>query len=145
MNIHIVDFAPEHFDAMVLRTEDATDLAGVEREVLLRSWEGGFTVLYNNEPAFFYGGWMEQGCGVLWAVSSPLTDKLPLLAVKLGRQKVRQLLDAGCHRVEAYCHTHNARSLRWLTRSLGFSVEGIARKSGPNAQDRFILSVIAQG
>ncbi|SBV99051.1 hypothetical protein KL86DPRO_11501 [uncultured delta proteobacterium] len=143
MDITVVDFKPEHYDAMPLRAEDAMDLAGIDRAFLLQGWEGGHTLLYNGEPAFFYGGWMEQGCGLLWAVSSPLTDKLPVLTVKLGREMIGRLLRAGCHRVEAYCHTHNAKSLAWLTRSLGFSVEGVARKSGPNAQDRFLLSIVA--
>ena len=143
MDIRIVDFCPEHYDTMPLRAEDAADLAGIERRFLVKTWEGGHTVLYNGEPAFFYGGWMDAGCGMLWAVSSPLADRLPLLVVKIGRQVVRQFLAAGCHRIEAYCHTHNAKSLQWLTRSLGFSVEGVARKSGPNAQDRFVLSVVA--
>ncbi|MCC8194718.1 MAG: GNAT family N-acetyltransferase [Deltaproteobacteria bacterium] len=142
MDIRIVDFEPEHYDAMPLRAEDAEDLAGMDRESLLEGWEGGFTVMYNGEPAFFYGGSMDRGCGMLWAVSSPLADKLPLLVVKLAREMVKRLLDAGCHRIEAYCHTHNARSLAWLTRSVGFSAEGVIRKSGPNAQDRFILSIV---
>lgn len=142
MDIRITDFTPEHYDAMPLRAEDAADLAGIDRESLLRGWEGGSTLLYNGEPAFFYGGRVEKGCGYLWAVSSPLAEKLPLLAVKLGREMVGRLLRAGCHRVEAYCHTRNARSLAWLTRSLGFSVEGVARKSGPNAQDRFLLAIV---
>lgn len=144
MDIRIVDFEPEHFDRMALRPEDAADLAGLDRDILVQGWKGGRTALCRGEPAFLYGGSAANGCGYLWAVSSPLAGKLPLLAVRLGRSMVGGLLEAGCHRVEAYCHTRNIRSLNWLTRSLGFRVEGVMRKCGPNAQDRFLLSVIAE-
>lgn len=142
MDIRIVDFEPEHFERMPVRAEDAADFAGMNPGPLLEGWKKGRTVLYRGEPAFFYGARIDFGTGYLWAVSSVLTDRLPLLTVRLGRATVRSLFNAGCHRVEAYCHAGNLRSLNWLTRSLGFSVEGVMRKCGPNRQDRFLLSIL---
>lgn len=144
MHITAVDFIPEHFDAMVLRAADAADLAGVDRETLLEAWRGGRTVFVDGAVAFFYGARARHGTGWLWAVTSPVGEKVPLLAVRLGKNMLRALFNAGCHRVETLCHTGNARSLAWLTRSLGFTVEGLLRQCGPNRQDRYVLSVIAR-
>lgn len=142
MDIRIEDFAPEHFDAMTPRKEDAADIAGVPRETLLAGWEGGRTVFVDGEAAFIYGARVSGGTALLWAMTAKGAERVPLFATRLAKMTTAALFRAGCHRIEAYCHVRNARSLSWLTRSLGFSVEGLLRKSGPNAEDRFILSII---
>lgn len=145
MEIRVVDFIPAHFECMVLRKEDAADLAGIDPELLYANWSESRTVFVNEEIAFFYGAEMRHGTGFLWAVTTAKTEEVPLLATRLGRNVIRALLRAGCHRVEANCHVENTRSLAWLTRGLGFSIEGIMRKCGPNKQDRYLLSIINQG
>lgn len=138
----IVPFVPEHYRRMRLRKEDAADLAGLSPASLVSGWSGGSTVLLGDAPAFLYGALLDEGVGVIWAVTSPLTGRLGLLITRIGRETVRTLFDRGAHRVEAYCHKDNTRSLRWLTRCLGFTVEGLMRRCGPNRQDRYLLSVL---
>lgn len=140
----IVPFAPEHFARLRLRPEDAADLAGIPAARLVRGWAGGSTVLLGETPAFVYGSLYDDGVGLIWAATSPLADVLPLLLTRLGRSLVGRLFEQGAHRVEAYCHKHNTRSLRWLTRSLAFHVEGLMRRSGPNGQDRYLLSILPE-
>lgn len=101
-------------------------------------------MLMCREPAIIYSSVLDEGVGLIWAVTSPLTERLSLLVTRLGRTHIQALFDAGAHRVEAYCHRENRRSLRWLTRSLGFTVEGLMRRSGPNGQDRYLLSVLPE-
>lgn len=140
--VSIAPFLPEHYARLPLRPEDAADLSDIPAQRLVSGWEGGNTVFVGDRPAFIYGIVLEEGVGLLWAVTSPLTERLALLITRLGRVHVQALLDAGAHRVEAYCHKDNRRSLRWLTRCLGFSVEGLMRRCGPNGQDRFLLSLL---
>lgn len=144
MDIRIVDFVPEHYKAMTLRAEDAADLAGIDKAVLFDSWQGGRTLFVNGEVAFFYGAVARMGTGSLWAVTSPQTQTVPLLATRLAKSMIRALLKSGCHRIEATCHVANARSLAWLTRSLGFVVEGVMRSHGPNRQDRYLLAIVGE-
>lgn len=141
MRIHIADFIPDHFKTMTLRKEDAADLAGIDRKILYAGWKGGRTVFVDADVAFIYGAEMRHGTGFLWAVTSPKTQGVPLLATRLAKGVIRALGNAGCHRIEANCHVNNTRSLTWLTRSLGFSVEGVMRRSGPNKQDRYLLAI----
>lgn len=140
--ISIVDFEPEHFRRIRLRREDARDLQGLPEEGLLEAWQGGRTLLYGGEVVLFYGTGMHQGTGYIWTVTSDLVEKLPLLVTRLGLGMIRALFKSGCHRIEVFCHAQNQRSLNWLTRSLGFRVEGLLRKSGPNLQDRYILAIV---
>lgn len=142
--VSIAPFVPEHYPRLLLRPEDAADLAGIPAERLVSGWSGGKTVFVGDRPAFIYGAVLEDGVGLLWAVTSPLTERLALLITRLGRVHVQTLMEAGAHRVEAYCHRENRRSMRWLTRSLGFSVEGLMRRSGPNGQDRYLLSLLPE-
>lgn len=139
--LRIVDFKPEHFACIRLREEDAVDLAGIEAGQLLGGWAAGRTLLKDEEPAFIYGYCENQGTILLWALSSPLVETLPLLVTRLARNGIVGFLEAGAHRVEVYCHIDNIRSLAWLTRSLGFRVEGLMKRCGPNRQDRFILAI----
>lgn len=140
-NVRIVDFEPEHFSTIRLRMEDAADLDGIDTAWLLSGWAGGRTVLKNGEPAFFYGYRAIYGTICMWAVSSPLVDSMPLLITRLGKSGIREMFKAGAHRIEVYCHIGNTRSLAWLTRCLGFRLEGLMRRTGPNRQDRFLLAL----
>lgn len=140
--IKIVDFEPEHYQRIRLRREDARDLQGLSEESLFEAWKGGRTLLYGDEVVLFYGTGIHQGTGYIWTVTSDLVGKLPLLVTRLGLNMIRALFKSGCHRIEVFCHSKNQRSLNWLTRSLGFRVEGLLRKSGPNRQDRYILSIV---
>lgn len=140
-DVHIADFAPCHYAAMQLREEDARDLAGIGLEYLLDGWQGGRTVFKGGKPAFIYGYKANYGTLALWAVSSPLAASLPLFITRLARGGIRGAFQAGAHRIEAYCHVGNIRSLAWLTRSLKFRVEGLMKRSGPNRQDRFLLAL----
>lgn len=137
-------FHPEHYARLRLREEDAADLSGMAAGSLVSAWSGGNTVLIRREPAFLYGSVLDDGVGLIWAVTSPLIERLFLLVTRIGRVRIQALFDAGAHRVEAYCHRENRRSLRWLTRGLGFTVEGLMRRSGPNGQDRYLLSVLPE-
>lgn len=144
MEIQIADFIPGHFASMVLRKEDAADLAGIDPETLYVGWRDGRTVFVNGKIAFVYGAEARHGTGFLWAVTTAETENTPLFATRLGRNVIRALFRSGCHRVEANCHVRNTRSLAWLTRSLGFTVEGVMRKCGPNKQDRYLLSILQE-
>lgn len=140
--IYIVDFEPEHFARITLRKEDALDIKGLETEALLRGWVDGRSVLYGDQVVCFYGVSINDGVGQIWSVTSPLAERLPLLITRIGQGLVKSLIRYGCHRVEVFCHVKNKRSLRWLTRCLGFRVEGLLRQSGPNRQDRYILAIV---
>lgn len=142
MRVTQAPFEAAHFLRMPLRHEDEADLAGLNFTDLCDSWAAGTTVLLDDEPAFFYGTDLDEGVGMIWAVTSPQTDLLPLFITRLARARIQGLFNAGAHRVEAYCHKDNRRSLRWLTESLGFTIEGLMRKSGPNAQDRYLMSLL---
>ena len=142
-DVRIVDFEPGHFFAMPLREEDAADMAGIDTDYLLRGWQGGRTVLKKGIPVFFYGYKEHLGTVTLWLVSSPLVDSMPLLITRLGRHGVAAMFRAGAHRIEVCCHVGNMRSLAWLTRMLGFRVEGLMKQCGPNRQDRFLLALTA--
>ena len=139
--LSIMNFEPGHFQRMKLRREDAEDLAGLDPAGLTRSWEGGRTLLKGGEPVMIYGFSVCQGTATLWAVTSPLLRSLPLFVTRLARNGIQGLFQAGVHRIEVYCHARNMRSLVWLTRILGFRVEGLMRCCGPNRQDRFLLAV----
>jgi hypothetical protein len=139
--LNIVNFAPEHFRRMRLRREDAADIAGIDASQLMHYWRNGRTLLYGDVPAMLFGYEENQGTIVLWAVTSPLVRSLPLFITRLARSFIGDVLRGGAHRVEVYCHVDNARSLRWLTRGLGFHLEGLVRRCGPNRQDRFLLSL----
>lgn len=143
-NTAIASFAPEHYTRLILRREDAADLSALPANNLVSGWSGGSTVLVKGEPAFIYGSIFDEGVGLIWAVTSPRTDRLGLLITRLARARIQALFNMGAHRVEAYCHRINRRSLRWLTRSLGFTVEGLMRRSGPNGQDRYMLSILPE-
>lgn len=142
--LQIIDFEPEHFLTMRLRKEDALDLEGIDREALISSWQGGRTVLKDGQPAFIFGYTAVEGVVSIWAVTSPLVHDLGLMFTRLAKTAIRGFLRAGAHRVEAYCHADNVRSLAWLTRSLGMRVEGLMRRCGPNKQDRFLLSITTE-
>lgn len=141
-NIQIVPFTPEHFQRIRLRVEDAADLSGIDADALVRGWADGRTILKGGEVMFFYGYVNNGGVVTFWAVTGERTGELGLFLTRLARAGIRELLAAGAHRIEAYCHHANRRSLRWLTKSLGMRVEGLVRKSGPNRQDRFLLSIV---
>lgn len=140
-HVAIVDFEPWHFAVMKLRDEDAADLAGLDRLSLIRGWAGGRTVLQGRDPAFIYGYKVMEGTVLFWALSAHVVKNMPLLVTRLARNGVRKAFKAGMHRVMVYCHVENTRSLAWLTRSVGFQVEGLMRRSGPNKQDRYLLSI----
>lgn len=140
-DLRFADFIPQHFYRMRLRREDALDLAGIEREDLLRSWVGGRVLLKGDDTVMIYGYTVCMGTASLWAVTSPLLNSLPLLVTRLAKRGIRGLFRAGAHRVEVYCHAGNSRSLVWLTRCLGFRIEGLMRGCGPNRQDRFMLAL----
>lgn len=143
MNIKVVPFGPEHMRRFMPRPEDAADLEGIEIADLCADWHGWSTVMVDDcAPAFFFGTELEDGVGVIYAVTSPLVDNMGLFITKLARFEITSLFDQGAHRVEAYCHVGNMRSLKWLTQSLGMTVEGLMRKSGQNAQDRYLLSIL---
>lgn len=143
-NIQLVNFEPWHLRRLCLRPEDAADLKGIERAELAASWQGGRSILLNGVPAFIYGYAANGGVVGIYALSSALADKIPLLLTRLARAFIRDSFRSGAHRIEAYCHADNLRSLHWLTRSLGMRIEGLLRKSGPNAQDRVILSLVQE-
>lgn len=140
--VRIVSFVPEHYGRLRLRPEDAADLTGIQASTLISGWKNGNTLLLGDEPVMIFGSLMDEGVGLIWAVTSPLIARFSLLVTRLGRVHIQSLFDAGAHRVEAYCHKNNTRSLGWLTRSLGMSVEGLMRRSGSNAQDRYLLSAL---
>ncbi|MDL2291289.1 GNAT family N-acetyltransferase [Desulfovibrio sp. OttesenSCG-928-F20] len=142
--IQIVDFEAEHFRRITLRPEDALDIRGIDEEQLLKAWAGARTLLCNGQVVLFYGSGIHQGTGYLWTVTSALAQRLPLLITRLGQGLVRSLFNSGCHRVEAFCHCDNHRSLNWLQRCLGFQIEGLLRQSGPNRQNRYILSIVRE-
>lgn len=141
--IWVVPFEMRHFWKMPLRDEDAADLAGVDPADLAKGWEGGMTLLYKGQPAFIYGALYEGGEALIWAVTSPLVDRLPLTITRVAKGVIDQLWSAGAHRIMAHCHKDNQRSLRWLGR-LGFAVEGLMRKCGPNAQDRYLMAMVRE-
>lgn len=142
MNIKVVPFEPGHFGRMILREEDAEDLKGIPAADLCASWRNFSTVMLDGSPAFLFGTELDGGSGVIYAITSPSVDRLGLFITKLARFEIAGLFDQGAHRVEAYCHARNMRSLNWLTKSLGMTIEGLMRKSGPNAQDRYLLSIL---
>ncbi|MDL2272230.1 hypothetical protein LJC23_04270, partial [Desulfovibrio sp. OttesenSCG-928-I05] len=107
MEKRFVDFCPEHFERMWLRPEDAADIAGIDKETLLECWQGGRTLLVNDEPALVYGVQIQDGTGAIWSLTSPLFAAMPLFGIRMGRNVVRALFEAGCHRVEALCHAEN--------------------------------------
>lgn len=144
MDVKIVLYEPRHWIRFNIRAEDDADLNGIPmRDIFngtnLLCWR---TVLIGSDPAFFFKTELEDGVGTINAITSPLVDQIPLLITRLGRSKIKRLFEQGAHRVEAYCHAGNERSLRWLTRSLGMTIEGLMRQSGPNAQDRYLLSIL---
>lgn len=142
--IAIVNFMPWHFTHMRLRREDAADLAGLDAEDLARGWAEGRTLFKEREPVFIYGFTVNSGTASLWAVTSPLLGAMPLLITRLAKSGIERLFKTGVHRIEVLCHAKNARSLAWLTRCLGFQVEGMLRRCGPNRQDRFLLALIKE-
>ena len=140
--ISIVPFRPAHFSALPLREEDEKDFRGIDIDTLLECWADSVTYLYEGKPILIYGGSLQGGVASIHLVGSSAFGRLPLCICKEARKRVAELFAAGAHRVEAYCHEDNKRSLMWLVRMLGFRVEGLMRKSGPNAQGRFLLSLI---
>ena len=141
--LRIEDFEPGHFARLRLRKEDSLDLAGIEPESLFSSWKGGRTVFLGQEPAMVYGYWEKSGTAGIWALTTPFLNRFPLFVTRLARTGIEGLFQCGNHRVETYCHSRNARSFAWLTRSLGFRVEGLMRRCGPNKQDRYLLALPA--
>lgn len=139
--LHIENFEPCHFYTMRLRKEDTADFAGLDREELVQLWKHGRTLLHQEEPILIYGFTENRGTASLWAVTSQQTDSYPLFITRLALNGMARLFRLGIHRIEVYCHCKNGRSLAWLTRMLGFQVEGLMRHCGPNKQDRFLLAM----
>ena len=140
--ITIAPFTPEHFHALALREEDRADFAGIDETELFAVWADGATYLRDGQPFLIYGGTLLDGVATVWLVGSAACDSLPLFICKEARRRITWLFEeGGVHRVESYCHRNNTRSLYWLIRQVGFKVEGLMRKSGPNKQDRYLLAM----
>ncbi len=142
MHIETVPFLPEHFYVLELRGIDALDIAGLDMEQYFELWQanGAKTIFVNGQVAGIFGSLANAGVGLIYGLSSDMIARIPLFVTKIIKEMVEGLLVSGCHRIEAYCHQDNERSVLWLTRSLGFKVEGLLCKSGANAQNRYILA-----
>ena len=142
MHIETVPFLPEHFYVLELREIDALDINGLDMEQYFELWQanGTKTIFVNGQVAGIFGSLTNTGVGLIYGLSADIVSCIPVFLTKTIKVLINALFATGCHRVEAYCHRDNARSVRWLTRTLGFEVEGLMRKSGHNAQDRYILA-----
>lgn len=138
----IVPFDPEHFNGMDLRDPAAVHGYGPEyRDLLGRyaQWGPAWTLLSDGRPIMSGGVvilW--PGVGEAWTLISKQVTDYPLAAVKALRKCIAEAVERhGLRRIQATARRNDDRAVA-LLHVLGFKVEGLMPRYGPDGEDYYM-------
>jgi len=135
-NIRIVKFKPDHLDSLIPRDFERDHYGLIERFNNLYL-EGPAYSVFDGEVCVFCGGvriiW--PGAGEAWLIcSNDLGHYVRELCLITPRYLKWIIEDHDLRRVQAVVQSDWTQAVRFLEK-LGFDMEGVMRKYGPNGED----------
>lgn len=146
----IREFQPEDAFDISLRRLDAEDLQGADIGALAHLFWGVSqirqTITTDDGLIVACGGVFvdAHGQGYAWILSSDFVSKYAKTFHRTVKNWLHSAFDGfGCVRVQTLVYKKNKRSCRWLER-LGMVREGLCKKCGHNALDRYIYARVSE-
>jgi hypothetical protein len=140
----IEPFKAEHFKAMDLKNEMriSTELMP-DYELIIKKFEtnGPAMTLFIDDKIIGSAGFLPYWPGVaeVWALVTPLVHNYPLEFCKFIKKNMESVISiVGLSRVQATVKVGDQMAVKFL-QFLGFKIEGLMRKFGPDGSDNFMM------